>query len=49
MKILLSVCRNGQLAELSIWLQLLRDLSRDGSIALFMFGLGSWWRGGWRA
>ncbi|KAN0070682.1 hypothetical protein V8E54_011551 [Elaphomyces granulatus] len=49
MKILLSVGRNGQLAELSIWLQLLRNLSRDGSIALFMFGLGSWWRGGWRA
>jgi GET complex subunit GET2 len=48
-KILLSVSRNGQLADLSIWLQFFRNLSRDGSIALFMFGIGSWWRGGWGA
>jgi len=48
-KILLSVSRNGQLAEFSTWLQFFRNLSRDGSIALFMFGIGSWWRGGWRA
>ncbi|KAL4808389.1 hypothetical protein BDV18DRAFT_99183 [Aspergillus unguis] len=30
-----------------MYIQLLRDFIRDGSIVLFLFGMGSWWNQGW--
>ncbi|CBF81527.1 hypothetical protein AN5625.2 [Aspergillus nidulans FGSC A4] len=30
-----------------MYIQLLRDFIRDGSIVLFLFGMGSWWHQGW--
>ncbi|RDW60470.1 uncharacterized protein DSM5745_10928 [Aspergillus mulundensis] len=30
-----------------LYIQLLRDYIRDGSIVLFLFGMGSWWNQGW--
>ncbi|KAL4932236.1 uncharacterized protein BDV17DRAFT_217417 [Aspergillus undulatus] len=30
-----------------LYIQLLKDFIRDGSIVLFLFGLGSWWHQGW--
>ncbi|KAL4921699.1 hypothetical protein BDW62DRAFT_115476 [Aspergillus aurantiobrunneus] len=30
-----------------LYIQLLRDFIRDGSIVLFLFGMGSWWNQGW--
>ncbi|KAL2215878.1 hypothetical protein M432DRAFT_116012 [Thermoascus aurantiacus ATCC 26904] len=38
----------GKLVAPGTWVQLLRDVVRDGSIAMFVFGMGSWWRGGWQ-
>ncbi|KAL4936920.1 hypothetical protein BDV06DRAFT_204016 [Aspergillus oleicola] len=30
-----------------LYIQLLKDFIRDGSIVLFLFGMGSWWNQGW--
>ncbi|KAL2005751.1 hypothetical protein VTN00DRAFT_10244 [Thermoascus crustaceus] len=41
--------REGKLATPGTWVQLLKDVVRDGSIVVFVFGMGSWWREGWQA
>lgn len=39
---------DGPLGGLGVGLDLLRDAVRDGSVALFVLGIGSWWYGGWQ-
>ncbi|KAL1969494.1 hypothetical protein VTN77DRAFT_8932 [Rasamsonia byssochlamydoides] len=48
-KMLLASRQDGQLGNLATWTQLVRNLARDGSIAVFVLGVGSWWNGGWQA
>lgn len=37
-----------QQGSLKVGLQFLKDIIRDGSIAVFALGVGSWWNGGWQ-
>ncbi|PTU18240.1 hypothetical protein P175DRAFT_0504151 [Aspergillus ochraceoroseus IBT 24754] len=39
--------RNGGLTGPFMYIQVLKDLIRDGSIALFLFGMGAWWTKEW--
>ncbi|KAL3477127.1 hypothetical protein BJX99DRAFT_226724 [Aspergillus californicus] len=39
--------RNGGQAGPMMYIQLIRDVIRDGSIVLFLLGMGSWWNQGW--
>ncbi|KAL4788161.1 hypothetical protein BJX76DRAFT_199005 [Aspergillus varians] len=41
------IMKNGGPPGPFLYIQLLRDFIRDGSIVLFMFGMGSWWNQGW--
>ncbi|GLA95885.1 hypothetical protein AtubIFM57143_002906 [Aspergillus tubingensis] len=34
---------------LGLWVQLVRDIARDGSIVLFLFGMANWWHREWMA
>ncbi|EHA20747.1 hypothetical protein ASPNIDRAFT_45391 [Aspergillus niger ATCC 1015] len=34
---------------LGLWVQLVRDIARDGSIVLFLFGMANWWHREWTA
>lgn len=40
--------RDGGVAGLGLWVQVLRDVIRDGSIVLFLLGMGTWWHRGWQ-
>ncbi|GAD94464.1 conserved hypothetical protein [Paecilomyces variotii No. 5] len=40
--------RDGPLGGLGVGLDVLRDAVRDGSVALFVLGMGTWWYGGWQ-
>jgi hypothetical protein len=37
-----------QQGTLKVGLQFLKDIIRDGSIAVFALGVGSWWNSGWQ-
>ncbi|RHZ60011.1 uncharacterized protein CDV56_107924 [Aspergillus thermomutatus] len=39
----------GALAGPAMWIQLLRDVIRDGSIVLFLLGMSAWWHRDWLA
>ncbi|KAL4882081.1 hypothetical protein BJY04DRAFT_53217 [Aspergillus karnatakaensis] len=39
--------RSGGVIGPFAYLQVLKDFIRDGSIVLFLFGMGGWWFGGW--
>ncbi|BCS24548.1 uncharacterized protein APUU_40992S [Aspergillus puulaauensis] len=41
------IMKNGGPPGPFLYIQLLRDFIRDGSIVLFLFGMGSWWNQGW--
>lgn len=41
--------RGGREAGLGLWVQTVREVIRDGSVVLFLLGMGSWWHGGWQA
>ncbi|KAB8074116.1 hypothetical protein BDV29DRAFT_174228 [Aspergillus leporis] len=41
--------RNGQAAGLMLWLELFRDVIRDGSLVVFLLGMGAWWNREWMA
>lgn len=43
---LLMRSRNGG-AGLGVWVQLVRDVIRDGSVVLFLLGMATWWNRGW--
>jgi hypothetical protein len=47
-RMLVASRQNGSFGNLATWLQLVRNLTRDGSIAVFLLGAASWWNGGWR-
>ncbi|KAL2813180.1 hypothetical protein BDW59DRAFT_154955 [Aspergillus cavernicola] len=38
---------NAGMAGPLMYIQLMRDFIRDGSIVLFLFGMGAWWNQGW--
>ncbi|KAJ9324321.1 hypothetical protein DTO027B5_4172 [Paecilomyces variotii] len=40
--------REGPLGGLGVGLEVVRAVVRDGSVALFVLGMGSWWYGGWQ-
>lgn len=48
-KMLQASRHKGQLTDPGTWVQLVRDIVRDGSVAVFALGAGSWWNGGWQA
>jgi hypothetical protein len=39
--------QSGGLSGPFLYIQLLKDFIRDGSIVLFLFGMGAWWNQGW--
>ncbi|KAL2819510.1 hypothetical protein BJX63DRAFT_428724 [Aspergillus granulosus] len=39
--------QSGGLSGPFLYIQLLKDFIRDGSIVLFLFGVGAWWHQGW--
>ncbi|KAL3456449.1 hypothetical protein BJX64DRAFT_270660 [Aspergillus heterothallicus] len=39
--------QSGGLSGPFLYIQLLKDFIRDGSIVLFLFGMGAWWYQGW--
>ncbi|KAL4798669.1 hypothetical protein BDV19DRAFT_356729 [Aspergillus venezuelensis] len=41
------ITKSGGPAGPFLYIQLLKDFIRDGSIVLFLFGMGSWWNKGW--
>lgn len=41
--------RGGRETGLGLWVQTVREVIRDGSVVLFLLGMGSWWHGGWQA
>ncbi|KAI9931361.1 hypothetical protein ASPWEDRAFT_34056 [Aspergillus wentii DTO 134E9] len=41
--------RAGARAGLGTWIQLGKDVVRDGSLVLFVLGMGTWWHRGWMA
>jgi hypothetical protein len=45
-RVLLGSRQDGTLAT---FMQLVRSFVRDGSIAVFVLGAGTWWTGGWQA
>ena len=42
---ILTRARAGQLGSMRPWIRFLGDISRDGSIAIFVFSVGRWWMG----
>jgi hypothetical protein len=42
----LATARAGQLGSMRSWIRLLGDIVRDGKIAIFVLGVGTWWMGG---
>ncbi|PWY87325.1 hypothetical protein BO94DRAFT_535445, partial [Aspergillus sclerotioniger CBS 115572] len=51
-EVVLSVARimmRGGKGGLGMWLQLAKDISRDGSLVLFLFGMANWWHREWMA
>lgn len=34
-------------AGLGMWVQIVREVIRDGSVVLFLLGMGAWWHRGW--
>lgn len=47
-RMLLASRSDGQLVNLATWLQLVRNVVRDGSVAVFVLGAATWWNG-WQA
>ncbi|KAF7592861.1 hypothetical protein BBP40_012340 [Aspergillus hancockii] len=41
--------RNGQSAGFMLWFELFRDVIRDGSLVVFLLGMGAWWSREWTA
>ncbi|KAL5362494.1 hypothetical protein BJX96DRAFT_154050 [Aspergillus floccosus] len=39
--------QNGGLSGPGLYLQLLRDVVRDGSVVIFLLGMGAWWHRDW--
>ncbi|KAL4891910.1 hypothetical protein BDV59DRAFT_181236 [Aspergillus ambiguus] len=39
--------RNGGLAGPGLYVQLVRDVVRDGSVVVFLLGMGAWWHRDW--
>ena len=46
---LLMKSRNGGVAGLALLVQMFRDVVRDGSVVLFLLGMGTWWHRAWLA
>ncbi|PYI06434.1 hypothetical protein BO78DRAFT_469844 [Aspergillus sclerotiicarbonarius CBS 121057] len=43
------IMMKGGKGGLGMWLQLAKDISRDGSLVLFLFGMANWWHREWVA
>ncbi|OOF98144.1 hypothetical protein ASPCADRAFT_205413 [Aspergillus carbonarius ITEM 5010] len=43
------IMMKGGKGGLGMWLQLAKDISRDGSLVLFLFGMANWWHREWMA
>ncbi|RAK97642.1 uncharacterized protein BO80DRAFT_389380 [Aspergillus ibericus CBS 121593] len=43
------IVMKGGKGGLGMWLQLAKDISRDGSLVLFLFGMANWWHREWMA
>lgn len=41
--------REGGMADLGVWVQMVREIIQDGSVVLFLLGMGTWWHRGWLA
>ncbi|KAE8133425.1 hypothetical protein BDV38DRAFT_258457 [Aspergillus pseudotamarii] len=46
---LMSKGRTGTAAGIMLWLQLFQDIVRDGSLVVFLLGMGAWWSREWTA
>lgn len=46
---LLMKSRDGGVAGLALLVQMFRDVVRDGSVVLFLLGMGTWWHRAWLA
>ncbi|OGM42705.1 hypothetical protein ABOM_008963 [Aspergillus bombycis] len=46
---LMSKGRTGRAAGIMLWLQLFQDIVRDGSLVVFLLGMGAWWTREWTA
>ncbi|KAE8355804.1 hypothetical protein BDV28DRAFT_20187 [Aspergillus coremiiformis] len=46
---LMSKGRTGGAAGIMLWFQLFQDIIRDGSLVVFLLGMGAWWNREWAA